>query len=107
VLPGLLWSLNLGPAGANARVDGDGSIGKGQDRVHVQLGHLRQVLAERGKPVHQIDERGGIGRRRPAEAADEPTGLAGAHELLGVSVGEWDDAEAGLPDQLGVDARRP
>ena len=57
--------------------------------------------------MHEVGERRRVGRRRSAEAGDEPARLAVVHELLRVDVGERRDAEARVADQLGEDAAGP
>ena len=54
----------LRPPDADAGVDGDAAVGQGEDRVEVELGDRRQVLAEAGEPEHEVGER--VRRPRPA-----------------------------------------
>ena len=72
--------------------------------VQVELGHLGEVVREPAEPVDEVDQRGRVGRRRAAEAGDEPPALPPVHELLGVDVGERRDPEGRVADQLGEDA---
>src|SRR5918912_4044566 len=48
-----------------------------------------------------------VGRRLPAEPADEATSFSVGNELLRIRIGQRRDPELGLSDQLGKDAAGP
>src|SRR5688572_3308357 len=87
-LPGLREHVCRRTLDADACVDGDAAFGKPEHRIEVQLCNRRDVLAESGQPVNEIDESRRVGGLSATKAAHEPTCLALSHELLGVDVGE-------------------
>src|SRR5207248_1512496 len=89
---------------ADPGVHGDAAVRPRHHRVEVELRDFREILRELREAVHEVDERGRVGRRRAAEAADEPTRLPAPDELLGVDIGERRDPEARVADQLGENA---
>src|SRR5215213_10009125 len=106
-LPGLRAALRRSGSDADARVDGDATVRTDEDRVEIELGDLRQVVAELREAEDGVDDGLRVGRGLAAVAGDELRGLAGEHELASVLVGERGDPDARVADQLGEDAARP
>src|SRR6478672_9737777 len=104
LLPALESRAGRGRREPDAGVDYDAAGGERNHRIKVELGHLGQLLGEQRKPVQQVDQRRRIGCRCPAEAGDEPPGLALLDELVRIDVCERSDPEDGGADQLREDA---
>ena len=77
--------------------------GRPMHRVEVELRELGEVVGELREPVEDVGERGGVGRRRAAEARDElpalpePTSSSASTSVRGVS------RKCASPMQLGED----
>ena len=79
----------------------------GDHRVEVELGDLRQLLAEHRESVEEVDERGRVGGRGPRKPPTRRPALPPSDQLLRVDVRERCDAEVRLADQLGEHAAGP
>ena len=86
------------------RVDGDHTVLVHDDRVQVHLGDLGHVLREPRDAQDQVFERGDVERRRTAVAEQQRRGAQRPNELVRVGVGDGQDPQRAVGEQLGGDA---
>ena len=100
-LPALGVGAKMRLCDPDAGVDDDGSVGKADHRVEVELGELREIVGEPGEPVEDVGKRGGICRWSTSEAGDEPARLARGDELVRIDIRQRGQPEVRVTDELG------
>ena len=80
------------------------AVGAGDDRVEVELGHLRQVVGEPGDAQQRAAERPEVGGGLAPVAEQQGRGADLVDEIVGVGVGQRREAGGMVAEHLRGDA---